>query len=156
MRVHRSVAATVVIMLASLSGGTLVTQSPIPAGASSSWSAYLRVCKPVLTSIWARDYNAITASLSTVNPAAISAAVNVLGRLGAVELNQCTRSPDAALNRDVSSLTYYQTMALTAIKAVAQSNPNVSVATALSLLTQMQNHERTVLARLARDLSAHG
>ena len=75
------------------------------AGASTSWSSYLRTCIPVLVNQWTNDYSKLESALGTAKVSTITNAVNVFGRLGAKELGSCTDSPDRTLNSEVQSLT---------------------------------------------------
>jgi hypothetical protein len=124
------------------------------AGASASWSSYLRTCVPVLVNQWTGDYNRLESALGTDSVPTITNADNVFGRLAAVELGSCTDSPDRTLNSEVQSLTAYQTVALLGVKDVLKGTAKAN--SVVAAIGQMITHEKIVGSRLANDGSIHG
>jgi hypothetical protein len=114
------------------SSSLLVTKS---ADASTSWNAYLRTCKPILVNQEGSDYNAVY-------------------RATAQSLSSCSHSPDASLNRAITSYTYYAYVAETKLRGAAAGRGTVSAVS--SAINQMNNRDKTVLNILARDFGVYG
>ena len=136
----------------------LIGISDIPfvssAEASTSWSAYLRTCVPVLVNQWTADFHSLENALGTRRTTTITNAVSVFEVLDARELSSCTNSPDKTLNGDVTRLTYYQYTALEGVRGVLKGTVSANLGN--SKINQMISHEKTVGSRLANDLSIYG
>jgi hypothetical protein len=121
------------------SSSLLVTKS---ADASTSWNAYLRTCKPILVNQEGSDYNAVYR--------AIGGGANLVAAISA----SCSHSPDASLNRAITSYTYYAYVAETKLRGAAAGRGTVSAVS--SAINQMNNRDKTVLNILARDFGVYG
>jgi hypothetical protein len=131
------------------SSSLLVTKS---ADASTSWNAYLRTCKPILVNQEGSDYNAVYRAIG--GGANLVAAISALSRNTAQSLSSCSHSPDASLNRAITSYTYYAYVAETKLRGAAAGRGTVSAVS--SAINQMNNRDKTVLNILARDFGVYG
>ena len=131
----------------------LSTASFAGTASATTWSSWITRCKSVLGNTWVSDYTRLYIALSANNKGASLNAANALGLLGVKEL-ACDNSPDPRANQQIERLTYFQTVAMLAVKSALMGKGSYGAAG--SALNVMYAKEATLLRALAKDLNSGG
>jgi len=122
----------------------------VDVASASPWSSWYARCKGPVMKTWIADYSSLYRVLGTTNHTAQINAANVLGLLGSREL-ACANSPDATLNQQITSLTYFQTVAMLDVKSFVAER--LSLSTTAAAFRKMYAEETKVLTTLEQDIT---